>query len=55
MNVEPGSLEVKAKAAVVRAGLNLLFDLDWTERASPEDREWWGTSWAGRATASSFA
>jgi 2-polyprenyl-3-methyl-5-hydroxy-6-metoxy-1,4-benzoquinol methylase len=23
--------------------------------ASPEDREWWGTSWAGRATASSFA
>jgi SAM-dependent methyltransferase len=23
--------------------------------ASPEDREWWGTSWAGRATGSSFA
>ena len=23
--------------------------------ASPEEREWWGTSWAGRATASSFA
>ena len=23
--------------------------------ASPADREWWGTSWAGRATASSFA
>lgn len=28
-----------SKAAVVRAGLNLLFDLDWTERASPEDRD----------------
>ena len=23
--------------------------------ASPDDRQWWGTSWAGRATASSFA
>jgi ubiquinone/menaquinone biosynthesis C-methylase UbiE len=23
--------------------------------ASPEDRRWWGASWAGRATASSFA
>ena len=23
--------------------------------ASPADREWWGNSWAGRATASSFA
>jgi 2-polyprenyl-3-methyl-5-hydroxy-6-metoxy-1,4-benzoquinol methylase len=23
--------------------------------ASPAEREWWGTSWAGRATASSFA
>ena len=23
--------------------------------ASPQEREWWGTSWAGRATASSFA
>jgi SAM-dependent methyltransferase len=23
--------------------------------SSPEEREWWGTSWAGRATASSFA
>ncbi len=23
--------------------------------ASPEEREWWGNSWAGRATASSFA
>jgi ubiquinone/menaquinone biosynthesis C-methylase UbiE len=23
--------------------------------ASPEEREWWGTSWAGRATASAFA
>jgi 2-polyprenyl-3-methyl-5-hydroxy-6-metoxy-1,4-benzoquinol methylase len=23
--------------------------------ATPADREWWGTSWAGRATASSFA
>jgi hypothetical protein len=23
--------------------------------ASPADREWWGTSWAGRATGSSFA
>ena len=23
--------------------------------ASPDERTWWGTSWAGRATASSFA
>ncbi|PWJ53705.1 Methyltransferase domain-containing protein [Quadrisphaera granulorum] len=23
--------------------------------ASPDEREWWGTSWAGRATASAFA
>jgi SAM-dependent methyltransferase len=23
--------------------------------ASPAERQWWGTSWAGRATASSFA
>jgi hypothetical protein len=23
--------------------------------ASPAEREWWGNSWAGRATASSFA
>ncbi|UOY04104.1 hypothetical protein [Blastococcus sp. PRF04-17] len=23
--------------------------------ASPEERRWWGASWAGRATASSFA
>ena len=23
--------------------------------ASPDERKWWGTSWAGRATASSFA
>jgi len=23
--------------------------------ATPEEREWWGTSWAGRATASAFA
>ena len=23
--------------------------------ASPADREWWGTSWSGRATASDFA
>ena len=23
--------------------------------ATPADREWWGTSWAGRATASAFA
>jgi hypothetical protein len=23
--------------------------------ATPAEREWWGTSWAGRATASSFA